>query len=121
MQNPDDRLLIDWALALDCVDKPDQAVAKVHEAMKQQGPSAHAYAVIGMVYGKRGRADEALAALAEAEKLDPQFEMTYVYRGNIYASRGQMPTAAGEYQRALAINPDNAAARDGLALAQSQR
>jgi tetratricopeptide (TPR) repeat protein len=121
MQNPDDRLFIDWALALDCVNKPDEAVAKVHEAMKQQGPSAHAYSVIGMVYGKRGRADEALAALSEAEKLDPRFEMTYVYRGNIYASRGQMPTALGEYQRALAINPNNAAAQDGLALAQSPR
>jgi tetratricopeptide (TPR) repeat protein len=74
-----------------------------------------------MVYGKRGRADEALAALSEAEKLDPQFEMTYVYRGNIYASRGQMPTALSEYQRALAINPNNTAAQEGVALAQSPR
>ena len=58
LQKPDDRLLIDWAYALDCAGEPDQAVAKVREAIKTQ-PSAHSYAVIGMIYGKQGRAQEA--------------------------------------------------------------
>jgi tetratricopeptide (TPR) repeat protein len=120
MGSPDDRLLIDWALALDCVNRPDEAVAKLREVIQSQ-PTAHAYALMGMVYGKRGRADEALEALATAEKTNPGFEMTYVYRGNIYASRGQMPLAAAEYQRALALNPNNTAAQQGLAMAQSRR
>ena len=46
--------------------------------------------------------------------------MTYVYRGNIFASRGQMPIAASEYRRALAINPNNATAQQGLAMAQAR-
>ena len=54
---------------------------------------------------------------ATAEKADPNFEMTYVYRGNVFAGRGQMPIATAEYQRALAINPNNddgaAGSRDG--------
>jgi superkiller protein 3 len=120
MQKPDDRLLIDWAFALDCTQKPDEAVAKVRQAMEKQ-PTAHGYSVIGMIYGKRGRVDEALEALAAAEKADPNFEMTYVYRGNIYASRGQMPIAISEYQRALAINPNNTTAQQGLAIAQTPR
>lgn len=120
LETPDDRLLIDWALALDCAERPDEAAEKVRQAMRTH-PSAHGYSTIGMIYGKRGRADEALEALAAAEKADPNFEMTYVYRGNIFASRGQMPAAVTEYQRALAINPNNAAARQGLALANANR
>lgn len=118
MQKPDDRLLIDWAHALDCAEKPDEAAAKVRQAMQTQ-PSALGYSTIGMIYGKRGRVDEALEALSAAEKADPSFDMTYVYRGNIFASRGQMPMAISEYQRALAINPNNATAQQGLAMAQS--
>jgi tetratricopeptide (TPR) repeat protein len=116
----DDRLAIDWALALECANKPDEAVAKLRDAMKTH-PSAHGYALIGMVRGKHGQVDEALEALAMAEKLDPSFDMTYVYRGNVYASRGQMPMAAAEYGRALAINPKNGPAQQGLAIAQSAR
>lgn len=120
MEKPDERLLIDWALALECAEKPDEAVAKIRAAMQQQ-PSAHGYSTIGMIYGKRGRAEEALEALSAAEKADPNFEMTYVYRGNIYASQGQAPMAIGEYKRALAINPNNTYAQQGLATAQSRR
>jgi protein O-mannosyl-transferase len=118
MQKPDDRLLIDWAYALECAGKPDEAVAKVREAIKTQ-PSAHSYAVIGMIYGKQGRAEEALEALNSAEKADPNFDMTYVYRGNIYASRGQMAEAATQYRRALSINGNNLAAQQGLTMAQT--
>jgi tetratricopeptide (TPR) repeat protein len=77
--------------------------------------TAHVHALIGMVYGKRSRNPEALDELAEAEKLNPGFDMTYVYRGNVYESSGNRPQAAREYQRALAANPLNQAARDALA------
>jgi tetratricopeptide (TPR) repeat protein len=120
MQKPDDRLLIDWAYALECAGKTEEAVAKMREAIRIQ-PSAHSYAVIGMIYGKHGRADEALEALNSAEKADPNFDMTYVYRGNVFASRGQMAEAANEYRRALAINPNNLAAQQGLTMAQTPR
>jgi tetratricopeptide (TPR) repeat protein len=122
LQAPDDRLLIDWAYALECVGKADEAVAKIRQAMENHGLSAaHGYSAIGMIYGKRGRADDALQALAAAEKADPNFEMTYVYRGNIFASRSQMPLAAAEYRRALAINPNNDTAKQGLAITQAPR
>jgi tetratricopeptide (TPR) repeat protein len=77
--------------------------------------TAHVYAEIGMVYGKRGRTQEALEALAEAEKINPRFMMTYVYRGNVYASLGDRAAAAREYQHALSVNPSSQAARDALA------
>ena len=41
--------------------------------------------------------------------------MTYVYRGGIYESTGDPVAAAAQYQRALALNPQNSIARDALA------
>jgi tetratricopeptide (TPR) repeat protein len=120
MEKPDDRLLIDWALALDCANKPNEAIDKLRQAIATS-PTAHAHALIGMIHGKRGHADEALQALATAEKHDPSFEMTYVYRGNIFVTTGDMARAAAEYQRALALNPNNTTAQQGLAMAQSRR
>lgn len=115
LQKPDDRLLVDWALALECLNRPDEAVAKMREA-QAMSPSALIQSQIGMVLAKNNRSDEALVALDEAEKIDPRFEMTYVYRGNIYAARGDRATAAGWYRHALAINPRNEAAREQLRL-----
>ena len=47
-------------------------------------------------------------------KIDPRFEITYLYRGNVYESAGDRVAAAREYQRAVALNPTNQAARDAL-------
>jgi tetratricopeptide (TPR) repeat protein len=119
LEKPDDRLLVDWALALECLNRPDQAVAKLREAYAL-APSALIQAQIGMVYGKHGRGQEALQALEEAEKVDPRFDMTFVYRGNVYLAGGDFETAARWYRHALSINPNNDAARQGLANAQRQ-
>jgi tetratricopeptide (TPR) repeat protein len=109
----DDQLLIDWALALDCSGRANEAIGKLRQAAAW-GNGAHAHALMGMVYGKQGRAQEALDELAAAEQLDPNFAMTYVYRGNVYATLGDRAAAAREYQHALALNPGNPAARDAL-------
>jgi Tfp pilus assembly protein PilF len=114
LQPADERLLVDWALVLDCLNRPDEAVEKLRQAGTLQ-PGGLPYAQIGMIYGKRGRNAEALSALAEAEKREPSFDMTYVYRGNIYVTQGDTAAAAAEYQRALSMNPNNAAAQQGLA------
>jgi protein O-mannosyl-transferase len=113
LMKADERLYLDWALALDCENKPDEAVAKLRQAIAIQ-PSAIAYAQIGMVYGKRGREAEALAALDEAQKLDPRFDMAYVYRGNLMLERGDRNAAVSLYQHALNLNPRNEAAREAL-------
>ena len=110
-------LLIDWALALDCGNRPADALAKLEQAAALK-KDAHVYSLIGMMHGKARRRDAALAALDTAAQLDPSFEMTYVYRGNVYATSGEFDLAAGEYSRALAINPANGLARDGLEIAR---
>src|SRR5579864_4610447 len=75
-------LLVDWALALDCAGRDDEAIYKLQQAELLEN-SAHVHAEMGMIYAKSGRVQEALQELAQAEKINPRFEMTYVYRGNI--------------------------------------
>jgi tetratricopeptide (TPR) repeat protein len=113
LQKPKYDLLLDWALAYDCAGKPGQAIATLKQAVATT-KNAHVYSQIGMEYGKQGNYPEAMDALATAEKLDPKFAMTYVYRGNIFEVQGNATGAAGEYQRALAADPYNQPARDGL-------
>ncbi len=113
LEKPDQRLLIDWALAHDCAGQTGEALAKLLEAARFY-PQAHAWALIGMIHGKQGRAAEALDALARAEAYDARFAMTYFYRGNVFAAAGDGARAAGEYHRALSLNPDLQAARDAL-------
>jgi protein O-mannosyl-transferase len=115
----DDRLYIDWGLAYDCLNQPDQAIAKFRQAAKLR-PTAHVYSQIGMIFGKQGRNEEALEALAVAEKLDPNFDVTYLYRGGVRENMGDLPAAIRDFERALSINPQNQQASMALAAAQAQ-
>ena len=51
----------------------------------------------------------------------PNFAMTYVYRGNVYEVSGDAGAAAQEYQHALALEPTNEAARQGLSRVMNRR
>lgn len=113
IQPPGFNLLVDWALALDAEGKPQDALMKLQQASMLER-SAHVQALIGMVYAKQSKWQEALAALETAEKIDPRFDVTYLYRGNIYEAAGDKAAAAAQYQRAIALNPVNQAARDAL-------
>jgi tetratricopeptide (TPR) repeat protein len=120
LTKPDERLFIDWALALECLNQTEEAVAKLREAYAI-APTALVQAQIGMIYGKKGRIEKAMEALDQAERLDPNFDMTYVYKGNLEAARGNYPAAIALYNRALAINPANDTAQKALAIAQQQQ
>ncbi|MGH7248257.1 MAG: tetratricopeptide repeat protein, partial [Pseudomonadota bacterium] len=116
LEKPDYNLLIDWALAADCAGGREQAIAELRAAAAIER-TAHVYSLIGMIFGEQGKAADSLDALAEASSIDPRYEMTYVYRGNVYASAGQFDKAAAEYSHALALNPSDQVARNGLASA----
>lgn len=113
LEPPNQELLIDWALALDCAGDSAEALRRLGEAAELDN-TAHVRSLMGMVYGKLGQRDAALRVLAEAEQIDPNFDTTYVYRGNVYETEGSLAAAAQEYRHALALNPANSAARDGL-------
>ena len=94
LQPPAYDLLVDWALALDCLNQPDEAVARLRQAAMIER-SAHVYSQIGMIYAKRARWPEAMEALETAAAIDPNFAMTYVYRGGVHLARGELQSAGG--------------------------
>ncbi len=119
LEKPDYSLFVDWALAYDCAQKPDAALEKLRQAVALE-KTAHAYATMAKVYAQQKRLPEALEALDQAGKLDPNFELTYVYRGNVYLLLNNFAGAATQFQQALALNPNDLAAKNGLDMAQRQ-
>jgi len=119
LERPGYDLLVDWALAYDCLNQPDVALAKLRQAAALES-TAHVYSQIGMIYGKRAQWAEAMEALATAEKLDPNFAVTFVYKGLVHFATNHPQEAVEDYRRALAINPNFQQAREGLAQAQAR-
>jgi tetratricopeptide (TPR) repeat protein len=113
LETPEPRLLIDWALADNCLNRSDEAIAKLERAASLE-KTAHVYSQIAMMYAKTNRPEQAFQALATAEKLDPRFEITYIYRGQMFEGVNNLPAAAQQFQRALAINPRNEQALAGM-------
>ena len=117
LEPPDYELLVDWALAYQCLQQPERALEKLRQAATTK-PGAHVYSTIAMIHANRREWQEALTALSTAEKLDPAYATTYVYRGNVYLATGRALEAVKEFERALALEPQNPSARAGLVSAR---
>lgn len=108
----DYRLLVDWALALECAGDSQAALEKLRAATGLERDS-HAWSVMGMVLAKRNETAKALEALDQALAINPGDETARVYKGNVYVMLGQPAAAAAEFDAALKINPANEAALAG--------
>ena len=73
LEKPDYRLLMDWALVDDCLNRSDAAMQKYQQAAALE-KTAHVYSQIARIHAKAGRIAPALEALATAQALDPTFE-----------------------------------------------
>ena len=62
----------------------------------------------------RGDLGGALRALLEAEEMAPQTPGIYVQLGDAYARLAQLPNAKAAYEKAIALDEDNARAFQGL-------
>ncbi|MGH9558669.1 MAG: tetratricopeptide repeat protein [Bryobacteraceae bacterium] len=109
----DDRILVDWALALDCAGNPREAIDKLKRSERYSN-TAHVHAEIGRVYLTENDVSDAMVELAESAKIDPGYSMTYAYRGKAYEMSGNRAAAAQEYRRALTLDPNIEMARDAL-------
>ena len=119
LERPNYELLVDWGLALDCDGQYEAAVDRVQRAAELER-TAHVYAVLGMLHGKRGNREMAIEALAHAESIDKNYDMTYAYRGNLFFAANDFERAAAEFRRALSLNPSNPAAQQGLRAAEGR-
>lgn len=110
---PGEQLFVDWALALECAGRVDEAAAKLEMAAKLQ-PTVVVYTNLAMIYGKTGRNEQALAALDKAEQINPRFAQIHAFRGNIYFAQQKPEAAAESYRKALRYDATNQAALHGL-------
>ena len=117
---PSYELYVDWALAADCAGQSSQALTRLEDALKLE-QSAHAWSLLGMVRAKSGDYSAALEALANSEKINPRFTMTFVYRGNVHLARREWDLAIAEFQKALAIEPNDPTAQQGLTRAKNSK
>jgi tetratricopeptide (TPR) repeat protein len=113
LKKPDYMLLLDWALADNCLGKSDDAIVKLSQAAAIES-TAHVYSQLGMMYAKTSRTAEAFRALDSAQSMDPAFEATYLYRGQLFQSLNNPSAAEQQFRRALEINPQNQQALDLL-------
>lgn len=120
IDKPDYNLLIDWGLAYDGLNRPEDALAKLREAAALE-PTAHVYSQIGMIYAKQRQYSEALEALAQAEKINPGWAPTYNYRAKIRFQQNDYAAAVADYTHALALDPTLDDARKELAQAQAMQ
>jgi len=109
---PDYQLLVNWATALECSGRMDEAIARIREAERLEH-RAQGLAILGRIHAKQGRLDEALNVLNEALHLDPSEENALVFRGNVYLLRNQPAEALADYEQALRMNPSDSAAITG--------
>lgn len=68
----------------------------------------------GVYLARHGYADDALRVWDEAAALDPEYSLPHRLAGDLYAQMGRIPEARAAYLRALAVNPNDAAAQQAL-------
>lgn len=118
IKQPDYNLLVDWGLAYDAMNQPNEALAKLKQAAALE-PTAHIYSQIGMVYAKQQRWAEAMDALNAGEKIDSKFAPLYNYRAKIHFQQNELCPAVADYRRALALDPRLADAQAELGRAEA--
>lgn len=119
IDGPAYELLVDWALAHDCLNQTEEALARLKQAATLDA-TAHVHSMIGMVYARQSRWAEAMEALDTAMRIDPGYAMTFVYRGDVRLSLNDPAAAIAEYRRALALDPGNELAAQKLIQAEQR-
>jgi len=102
--------------------KLDAAIAACKEAIAVDPEFGNPYNDIGSYLIKLGRLDEAIPWLETAIKA-PRYEPRHYPHcnlGQVYWAKGELNKAIGEFERALAIEPDYPFARAALAALRKQ-
>lgn len=119
LEKPDYMLLMNWSLAYDCDHQPDKAIEMMRQSIRDK-PTAQAWASLGYLYARQGKADDALGALTKAQVIDAAYPTTYLYRARILAAMDRVPDAIRELNYVLTFDPSNQNALNALAQLKGQ-
>lgn len=93
----------------------DQAVADYSEAIRLDPQNGEAFNNRAWIHYRAGRTAEALADADVAVRLLARQAYAWDTRAHIHAALGNREAAISDFRAALAIDPQHAASRDGLA------
>ena len=97
------------------------AEAELKKAAELDKSNSDALLKLGQVQAAEGHADQAIATHLQSLKDNPRDIRFYVLIGALYESKKDWDSAKEYYQKALAIQPDNAVASNNLAYVMLQQ
>jgi Tfp pilus assembly protein PilF len=97
---------------------PAAARAEFENALKLDDSLAAARYQLGIVLLASGDAPGAEAALAKVTQQEPRWASVHIAMGKAYYGEGKFKEAVDSYQKAIAIEPNSAAAVAGLGLSR---
>jgi tetratricopeptide (TPR) repeat protein len=103
-----------WALGRQ--GRLDEAIAECERAIALDPEFGNPYNDIGVYLMRKGALDSALPWFERAKRA-PRYEarhFPYLNSGHIFASRGMLVRALAEFEKALALAPDDQTARHGV-------
>jgi len=119
MLEKNDSVLMGWAYANECVNRPDVAL-QYFEKARAVYESGFVVAEIGRLKARLGRPSESLADLNRAIQLQPELDLAYCYRGFWHLAASDPQAARRDFQHALNLNARSRFAAEGLRQAAAQ-
>ena len=112
-----------YGLALQALDRPDEAVASYQKAIAINPNFPEAYLNRGLALEALDRVDEALASYDKALSIKPDYAEAYLNRGNALKGARRLVEAIADYEKAFSVKPDYAEAyyNHGLVLRELER
>jgi tetratricopeptide (TPR) repeat protein len=97
------------------------AEGEFKQALDLDKKNGEALVKIGMVQSRRGATDQALQTYLDGSKMNPKEPAFYLLAGGLYESKKDWENAKQQYQKVLAIQPDNPLASNNLAYVMLQQ
>lgn len=102
------RQFLDRGMKLSSEGKPDAAIEKMKEAVKEFPEYFEAHLQLGNQFMKSGRLDEALSELDRAREINPKDERLYQSFGLLLMRLKNYAVAVAVFSEAARLNPENA-------------
>ena len=108
---------LNLAIALLYAGQPDAAAAEARAAVQAMPASPHAHYVLGLIARGDNRNEDAIAAFRRVLQIDPNDAGSRVQLAQMLLAEQQYPEAIRLFDEALRMEPFNATAAYGLAMA----
>ena len=92
----------------------DEALKRARDAVARDPQYAAAHNLLGTIHATLNQEEPARAAFQTARRLNPRDSTAYLNLGLLELTSGNGPVAARYFMEALLLDPDSAAAREGL-------